>query len=101
MDLKQSPLENAYPDFRGRTVCVWLANKETREARYIVDPDFRMLGNRLFLVGTTVHSSSIPNHVTAIAWDRVDCYIVADSVDPFRAAFSAAKRADDDEKRES
>ena len=84
MKMMTSALEDQIPDFSGRVLFIYLTGKETDEGRYIDSPQIQMLCGRLFLVGTTPSSSKLPaGSLSCVAWDRIDAYVVADSIDDF------------------
>lgn len=89
MVMQNHEMREGLPDFRGRVVCVLLANKPSKEGKYIVDPYFEKQGGRIFLMGTLSQSwDELAGHTVGIAWDRVESYIVADSMEVFQKAYS-------------
>jgi len=86
------------PDFRGRALCVYLADREGKSGIYIIDPEFQMQGDRLFITGTTPNTyKEFAHWRIAIAWDRIDMYYLADSMDEFVDAWNNKDRANDEE----
>ncbi|MBB6430827.1 hypothetical protein [Algisphaera agarilytica] len=88
-------MNESTPDFKGRVVCVTLADKAISEGTYILDPYFEIQAGRVFLVGNlTSNWKNLAGNTIAIAWDRVDSYIVADSIEEFQKAFSSNDQND-------
>lgn len=78
-----SDLKDNLPDFEGRVLFIYLNAKKALLGHYIVSPHFERQGGRIYLVGTTPSIDRLPNHPICIAWDRVETYVVADSIDEF------------------
>ena len=94
MAAKSFELEDHLPSFEGRVLFIYLNAKKALLGHYIVSPHFEMQGGRLYLVGTTPDEDKPPNHPICIAWERVEVYIVADSMDAFHS--SQVETSDDD-----
>ncbi|NBC11695.1 MAG: hypothetical protein GVY24_08215 [Planctomycetes bacterium] len=83
--------ENTLPDFRGRTVCVFFMNRPANEGRYLIDPYFKLLAGRLYLIGNLPSPGNLAHREMGVAWDRVESYIVADSLGDFSPEQAADK----------
>jgi len=78
-------MKNTLPNFCGKTVSLALIGAES--ARIIVDPHFETLGGRLFLIGEIPKGASRHDWMEglegAVAWDRVEEFVVFDSFDDY------------------
>ncbi len=83
MEMMTSALEDQIPDFSGRVLFVYLTGKESAEGLYIDSPQIQMIHGRVFLVGITPRTPKLSDSPFCIAWDRIDAYVVADSIDDF------------------
>ncbi|MBW1988715.1 MAG: hypothetical protein JRI97_04125 [Deltaproteobacteria bacterium] len=87
-------METVLPDLRGKIVVLYLVNRSLDHVAVMEDPHFEMLGNRLFIIGTVPEGTS-PNDWAAgvtsnVAWDRVEEYLVFDSLEEYLSRASAA-----------
>lgn len=91
--------EDELPEFApGTVVCIYLSNKPPKQGHYVADPKLETRGGRLFLTGTIPDQSSMKGMPIGIAWDRVDGYILGDSLDDFRDKQPEEKAGNDGEK---
>lgn len=86
MNKTEKVLDDRIPDFQGRTIFVYLAGMSVEHGQYLDDPHIEKLCGRYFLMGTAPSNVKMSGHQFCIAWDRVDAYIVADSLDVFMKA---------------
>jgi hypothetical protein len=78
-----------YPDFQGKLILVYHIGGSSKDSALIEEAYFEKQANRLFLVGRL--SSALPRTTWsreapyAIAWDRVERYMVFDSTEEWIA----------------
>ena len=83
-------------DFKGKYLCVVFANKSNAEGVYISSPRFERHAGRIFLVGGFVAADNRFNSVPyAIAWERVDTYIVGESLQQLADLFARQEEIED------
>jgi hypothetical protein len=76
------------PNFAGKTVVLYTRRRMWGDSVLLTDCAFELQGGRLFLLGTTQedgHSRAWSVGLRrAIAWDRVEEYLVLDSLEQYR-----------------
>ena len=80
--------DNELPDFSGKVVLFYLAGAARPEGVPVEYAEFRMHGNRLFVVGRVpeLHGSDWAAGVQmAVAWESVESYVVFPSREDFAA----------------
>ena len=92
-----------YPDFTGKTLSITIIEDEGNFD--ITDPYFEMQAGRLFLIGTvppkSTNSGWTVNKKFAIAWERVERYVVFDSVSDFKKAVQISDDHEESKKFEN
>jgi hypothetical protein len=87
--------KESLPDFSEKTVLFYIGSKVAGDGLYLVSPRFEIQGSRLFVVGTlpVEPSDSLSGAVAAVAWDQVNSYVVANSIEQFDAPPRVARPA--------
>ncbi len=84
----------SYPDFTGKVVAVYLANRPEEHTVVLQSPTFQIQADRLFLVGEFAESTTANDWAagvtTAVAWDHVEQYLVFDNVEEYFSRLSQA-----------
>lgn len=82
------------PSFKGKTVSLVLVDEDQSQALH--NPKFEVQGKRLFLIGTIPAEGSANDWVAglqgAVAWDRVQEYIVFDSAEDYHERLALSRR---------
>lgn len=90
--------KNALPDFSNKCLSVSLIDDE--DAHDLVAPKFEWQAGRLFLIGVVPNCSTKSDWTAgctaAVAWDRVQEYVVFDSEDAFLKAAAISESSKDD-----
>jgi len=80
-----------FPDFRGKTVSFY--TQTARSHHLLTNPELKVLGGRLFLVGTVPVLGHWTDGLTGVvAWDVVDSYLVYDSIEDYHARCEAYRK---------
>jgi hypothetical protein len=76
------------PNFAGKVLVVYTRRRMWGDSVLLTDCTFELQGGRLFLLGTTQPKGSYGDWADglrrAIAWDRVEEYLVLDSLEQYR-----------------
>ncbi len=89
-------MEDTLPDLSGRIVVLYLHGRRDPDGSVLQDASFQRQGGRLFLVGKIPEGVSANDWVqgieSAVAWDRVEEYLVFGSLEDYRARAARARR---------
>jgi hypothetical protein len=79
-------MKSTLPDFSKKLISVSFGGSDDSQA--VEHPQWKRLGDRLFLVGTVPQGCStrgwLDGIAVAVAWDAVSDYLVFDSADDYR-----------------
>lgn len=90
MDQTEPHVPDHIPDFQGRVVFVYLAGQSVEHGQYLVNPRIEKQCGRYFLAGAAAGNYRMAGHPFCIAWDRVEAYMVADSLEEFSRKLQSA-----------
>jgi hypothetical protein len=76
--------QDTLPDFRGKTVMVYVRDTPRNAPTVTEDPSLQMQGGRLFLVGNAGEAIWLQDATVAVAWDSVEQYHVFESTTQLR-----------------
>lgn len=81
------------PNFNGKILSIELQEDSTNYD--LISPFFEMQGNRLFLIGEIPKGATDSNWTKgktfALAWERVDHYIIFDSLEDYQKRIKISK----------
>lgn len=88
-----------FPDFLNKLVSLYLTNATEERGVVLDNPTFELQGGRLFLIGNiaegTTENDWAAGIPSAVAWDRVEQYLIFDSLEDylFRTSLAWDKQA--------
>ncbi len=76
-----------FPDLSEKIVLIYLGSRTSEESVVLEDVAFQIQGDKIFMVGRIAEGTT-PNDwasgvSTAIAWDRIEQYLVFDSLQEY------------------